>query len=458
MRGVKTCQILGALVLIAGGCMGYEAKPLTPTTMQSALAAPTPDQIRVEAKSLKHPLLKPVEFDNRDGLTPEQAAIMAVLANPSLRAIRDQRGLAAAQTIQAGILPNPQLGVGFDFPYGGSDEGAVTAHAISLSWDVTQLISHDAKVRAASAQAASVDLDVAWQEWQIAQAARTAVYDVISLQAQLELSREIDRQLAQNLSIVRDAVDRHDKTLLDLAAAESASLQAHAAVLGQERDLNDARLALNKALGISPDADVKLNPKTSLADEVSVPSAEKILGGLEHRRLDLIALRMGYQSEEETLRAAVLEQFPKINIGFNQQRDNTNVESLGFAVTVDLPVFDRNQGAIATEKATRQKLFDEYVQRVYQARYDVYTAVDDLNAVVRQIKANQEALPSMQKLIDSYSAALNQGNVDVLSYYTAISDLAQKQLEVLKLRQQLTDGFVALELAAGEYLSGLTGS
>jgi outer membrane protein TolC len=426
--------------------------------MQSELTPPTTDQIRVAARSIKHPLLKPIEFDNRDGLTPDQAAIMAVLANPSLRSIRDQRGLATAQTIQAGILPNPQLGVGFDFPNGGDDQGAVTAHAISLSWDFTQLISHDAKVRAANAEAASVDLDVAWQEWQIAQAARTAVYDVISLDAQLELSREIDKQLAQNLSIVREAVDRHDKTLLDLAAAESASLQAHAAVLAQERDLNDARLALNKALGVSPETEVKLNPKTSLADDVSLPAPEKILGGLEDRRLDLVALRMGYQSEEETLRAAVLEQFPKINIGFNQQRDNTNVESIGFAVTMDLPVFDRNQGAIATEKATRQKLFDEYVQRVYQARYDVYTAIDDLNSVVRQIKADQESLPSMQKLIDTYRAALNQGNVDVLSYYAAIGDLAQKQLEVLKLRQQLMDGYVALELAAGEYLSGQTGS
>jgi cobalt-zinc-cadmium efflux system outer membrane protein len=426
--------------------------------MQSALTPPTPDQIRVAAKSIKHPLLKPVEFNDRDGLTPEQAAIMAVLANPSLRAIRDQRGLATAQTIQAGILPNPQIGFGADFPNGGDDMGAVTAYAASLSWDVTQLIPHDAKVQAAKAAAASVDLDVAWQEWQVAQAARTAVYDVISLQAQVDLSQEIDRQLSQNFSIVREAVDRHDKTLLDLAAAESASLDAHAAAAAQERDLSNARLALNKALGALPDADVKLNPKTSLAENLSVPSAQTILAGLEDRRLDLVALKLGYQSEEETLRAAVLEQFPKINIGFNKQRDNTNVDSIGFAVTVDLPIFDRNQGAIATETATRQKLFDEYVQRVFEARYDVYTAIEDLNAILRQIRADQDALPSLQRLIDSYRSALNQGNVDVLSYYTAMSNLAQKQLEVLKLRQQLMDGFVALELAAGEYLAGQAGS
>jgi outer membrane protein TolC len=340
---------------------------------------------------------------------------------------------------------------GEDYPYGGAIDGTVTASAVGVSWDVTQLISRDAKVRAGKANAASVDLDIAWQEWQIAQAARTAVYDLFSLQAQLDLASQLERQLAQNLSVVRDAVDRHDKTLLDLSAAEAASLDAHTAVVAQRRDLEGARLTLNKTLGLSPDAQVKLNPHVALAENVSVPTPEKVLSGLEDRRLDLIALRLGYQSEEETLRAAVLEQFPKVNIGFNRQRDNTNVQSVGFAVTVDLPIFDRNQGAISVETATRQKLFDEYVQRVFEARYDVYSAIDDLNAISRQIAAEQEAFSSLGRLIETYHHALGQGNMDVLSYYSAISNLTQKQLDVLKLKQQLTDNRIALELAAGEY-------
>jgi outer membrane protein TolC len=343
---------------------------------------------------------------------------------------------------------------GEDYPYGGAINGAVTASAIGVSWDVTQLISRDAKVRAGQANAASVDLDIAWQEWQIAQAARTAVYDLVSLQMQLNLSGELDRQLSQNLSVIRQAVDSHDKTLLDLSAAESASLDAHAAVVTQERDLEAARLTLNKTLGLSPDALVKLNPNVALAENISMPKSHDILSGLEDRRLDLVALRLGYQSEEETLRAAVLEQFPKVNIGFNRQRDDTNVQSLGFAVTFDLPIFDRNQGAISVETATRQKLFDEYLQRVFEARYDVYSAIDDLNAISRQIAAEQEAFPSLERLIETYHDALGQGNMDVLSYYFAVGNLTQKRIDILKLKQQLTDNRIALELAAGEYLPG----
>jgi outer membrane protein TolC len=450
----KSCQLFLGLNLLLAGCTQYKAMPVSSSAVQSRLAVPPQEKLQVEARDLHHPLLKPVEFDERDGLTPDQAAILAVLVNPTLRAARDERGLAGAQLLQAGILPNPQVNFGEQIPYGGVLQGAVTASAVGLSWDLTELLGQNARVNAAKSNAASVDLDVAWQEWQTAQAARTAVYDLVSLQMQLDLSQQLDRQLAQNLSVVRDAVDHHDKTLLDLSAAESQSLDAHAAVVSLQRDLDDARLTLNKTLGLPPDAQVKLNPKIAVDENVAIPAANQVLHGLEDRRLDLVALRLGYQSQEETLRAAVLEQFPKVNLGFNRQRDDTNIQSLGFAVTVDLPIFDRNQGAIALETATRQKLFDEFIQRVFEARYDVYTAIEDLTAISNQIAAEESAYPSLQRLIETYQDAYTHGNVDVLSYYSAITSLTQKQLDVLKLRQQLTDNRIALELAAGEYLPG----
>jgi outer membrane protein, heavy metal efflux system len=442
--------IFGALLL--AGCASYKPMPLSSAAIEQGLAAPDHHHLQVSAQSIKHPLLQPVAFDDRRGLTPDQAAILAVLANPSLRAVRDERGLAASQLLQAGILPNPQVSFGEQFPYGGAIDGAVTASDVGLSWDVTQLISHDAKVRAARANADSVDLSIAWQEWQVAQAAKSAVYDVIALEAQFILARDLDQHQAENLSVIRDAVNRHERTMLDLTAAEDASLDAHAAVLEVEHDLNHRRLMLNKTLGLSPDARVRLDSNITLPDHVDVLPAELILSGLEDRRLDLLALKLGYQDQEQTLRAAVLEQFPRINIGFSRDRDNTNVQSVGFAVTVDLPIFDRNQGVIAVETATRQKLFDEYLQRVFEARFDVYAAIDDLNAISQQITAEEAAVPS-QQLIDSYRDALDQRNIDVLSYYTAIANRTQKQLQVLKLKQQLMDNQIALELAAGEYLS-----
>ena len=174
--------------------------------------------------------------------------------------------------------------------------------------------------------------------------------------------------------------------------------------------------------------------------------------GLEERRLDLLALKKGYESQEEKLRAAILAQFPKIGIGFNRLSDTSNVHTLGPAVTVDLPIFDRGQGSIALERATRQRLRDEYINRVFEARSDIATALADIHSLEEEIAAAESALPVLQHQVDVYGTAIAQGNTDAFSYYSAQNNLNQKTIQILKLKQQLIETRIALELAAGRYL------
>jgi hypothetical protein len=180
-----------ALLGLLFGCEKYEPMPLDPAA-NARLQPPSSSQLQTAAAEIRHPLLKPVEINLAQGLTPDQAAVVAVLVNPELRAIRNQRGTANAALIQAGLLPNPVLTYSSDFVTGGFRTGTFNACGATLSWDFAQLISHAAKVEAAKDNAASVDLSVAWQEWQTAEAAKMAVYDLVTLQAQLAVLEEIE--------------------------------------------------------------------------------------------------------------------------------------------------------------------------------------------------------------------------------------------------------------------------
>jgi outer membrane protein TolC len=427
--------------------------PLNDAAEAHALAAPPTDVLRVQASQIHHPLLRPVELHPELGLTPDEAAVVAVLVNPSLRTIRDHRLSAAAATLAAGLLPNPQFTFGSDFVTGGLTDGTVTAYGFGVNWDFNSLIAHGAKVRSAKASAASVDLDVAWQEWQIAEAAKTAVYDLIALQAQLAIALDIERTLRQNSDLIRRAVNANLKTSVDLAAADSATNGAHAAVLQTQRDLEHQRLQLNRVLGFPPATQIKLRDNLSLPTNFDPSTAGDLLVDLSHRRLDLLALRLGYESQEQTLRAAVLNQFPRINFGPNRASDNTSVHSIGIGLTADIPIFDRNQGVIAAEKATRQQVYDEYLARLSDARADIAAATADLKAVSGQIADTESALPALTRLVEVYKQAVDRGNADILSYYFAVNSLEQKKLDDMKLRQQLADSRIALEIASGRYFS-----
>jgi len=435
-------------VAVAAGC--YRAMPLDSEALGKALAPPNMEAIRVQAKTLQHPLLRPIEFDERDGLSPDEAAILAVLANPSLRAVRDQRGIVSAQVLQAGLLPNPALSSDGEFPL--RAPGEVNSYTVDAAWDISGLITRGAKRDAAKAQAASVELDVAWQEWQVAEGAKTAVYRVIGLEAQLTGAEQVEQRLRDNLKIVKEAVDQHLKTAVDQAAAEAALQEAHATVLDLRQNLRKERLALARSLGQPPGAEVRIQKDTPLPSRLALPAADEFLKGLEDRRLDLVALRRGYESQEATVRAAILAQFPKVEVGIHHTRDSGNFFTLGPTLAFDVPIFDRNQGNIAIEKATRQKLFDEYVNRLFEARSEIATLLAEIESTADKLASAEGAVPILEELVRTYEDALAAGNADILSFYGARNDLARKTIEILKLKQELVELRIGLELTSGRYL------
>src|SRR5262245_21907170 len=127
--------VTSAVAAVLGGCALYHAKPLDDTARAQALAPMQLERVKVAAARLEHPLVKPIMIDGQGGFTPDEIAVMAVIVSPQLRALRDQRGVAQAQVIQAGILPNPQWSYAIDYPHH-TDPTAVAAKNSSVSWDL----------------------------------------------------------------------------------------------------------------------------------------------------------------------------------------------------------------------------------------------------------------------------------------------------------------------------------
>lgn len=452
VTSLTTLRLAGAVIVAVGaGCEGFQSKPIDRESVDRALAPPEVKSVKVAATRIKHPLLAPIVIDGQGGFTPEEIAVMVVIVSPDLRAIRDQRGVAEAQVVEAGILPNPQFGYSFDKPYGSYSPAVVPARSLGLTWEVTSLLARHDKVAAAKAGAESVDLSIAWQEWQAAQDSRLRAYRILSLERRLLLAHSIESGMADMLERTRRAVLLGSRTAADLTVAAEGLTQVQSTRFEIERELGSERGALSLSMGMTAGDAVPLKypgPAAASAAQ-TVPTAAALLGGLEDRRLDLVALRFGYESQQASVRAAVMAQFPKIGLGLNKANDTTPINTRGVAVTVDLPVFDRNQGQIAIGKATRQQLFDEYVLRVAQARSQVIQALADLAAVRAQLGTVEASLPDLSRLVSSDEVALRSGNADEASYLDAQSALATRQIEQELLLQEVRELGVALEIATG---------
>jgi outer membrane protein, heavy metal efflux system len=439
------------LTVIINGCAIYHKLPLNQETVSENIKPPSLEAVRVEAKSIRHPILKPIEFNIHDGLSPDEAAILAVIANPTLRAIRDQKGIAAAQLLQAGILPNPQFSSSLDVPTGGNTQDTVKAFGLGLGWDITSLITHGAKQETARRHAQSVDLDIAWKEWQVAQSARLNVYRLVFTEKELILAGNIVKRRKENLAAVQQGFSIGAVTGLELDAAKKAYQEALNRVLIFESEYEHERHALNQVLGMPPENKLLLQRDIRISRWENLPTAQKIMAGLEDRRLDLLALKKGYESQEAQVRVAILSQFPKINIGLNYARDVSDVITTGFAAAIDLPFFDRNQGRIALERAGRKQLFDEYIVRIFDAHSKIATLISDMRFLKKQIEATEQSFRISTHLLDTYKKALEEGNADILVYNNTRDATDNLQLKILQLKRDLSDMGIALEIAAGEY-------
>jgi outer membrane protein TolC len=453
-RKTTTCLLKewALLTLVAAsGCATYHPMPITSEAVDAKLQPPDMAELRILASKINHPILPPVKMKPNEGLTPNGAAVLAVLLNPSLRAIRGQRAVSSAQLLDAGLLPNPEVTYSLDVPTGGNTAGRVNAYGLGLDWNVTSLISRTAKVGEAKARREAVDLDIAWQEWQVAQGAKAAVYQLSSLQSQIALLKQVRQRIAENLTYIQRAVADGSITVDTLNTAQAANSRANENLLELEKQADHQRLKLLRLIGLPVGTQIHMSKRVRLPSRVVLPKATTLIDGLEQRRLDLLALRRGYDSQEAAVRTAVLEQFPRITVVPTINRDTDNVRTTGFGIKIELPIFNRNQGKIAIERATRQKLFDEYVNRVFETRSDIEQVESGIHFLNEQIAAAQASEANLRRVEENYRRALAEGRTDALIYYSAWNDFIGVQTKVFDLEGQLAQAVVALELTTGFY-------
>src|SRR3979411_648576 len=98
------------------GCVPYSHQPLN---TRSTLPDRIPD-LTIDPRQMPMPDLAAYAFDPAAGLDMTEVAMLAVVNNPDLRVARANAGIAHAQAFAAGLLPDPRLSVGTDFPFSGA--------------------------------------------------------------------------------------------------------------------------------------------------------------------------------------------------------------------------------------------------------------------------------------------------------------------------------------------------
>jgi len=383
----------------------------------------------------------------------EEVALLALRNNPDLVAARAQAGLAQAQMFNAGIAPNPSVNGSYGFLLSGP--GTMGALAAGLSQDLKSLVTLSSRRTAAGHAARAVDARLLWQEWQTVAKARLLTVDLIEGERLRRIIDEHVTQLQDLLARNHDALARGDTTLTVLIPDLNAAASARTQLDDLQRQQQTRRRALNVFLGLSPLATLPLGDSLDLP-VVDVAAMEQILTTLADRRPDLVALQLGYQSQEEKVRGAILAQFPMLSLGLGGGHDTSDVRTLGPQITIDLPFFNRNQGNIAVETATRQQLHDEFTARLTTAKAEIQSLLADMALLHNQLAAKQPQLAELEQTAARAQSAYGARNLDERTYVDVLSARSSKQQEFLVIEQTLLEQQIAVTTLIGAGMPPVT--
>ena len=429
-RLLSTCVALSATLLVAG-CASYRPLPLptTPTPTVEA-AAPFPD----------------------GPLTSEQITALVLRDDADLIAARRQKGVAEAQLLQAGLLPDPSFG-GAILPLT-AGPGTTFAWNANIQEDLRALVTLKARKQGARAASLQVDAQLLWQEWQAVGQARLLYAQIVSGERGMRLLVETRRVFADRTARLDRALAQGNATLTTSAPDLAALQAARAQVDALERQQLVRRHQLNALLNREADAPLRLADAPA-APDVDLAAVDASAVEIARRRPDIIALRLGYRAQEARTRLSILMQFPAFNFGVGGGSDNSNVRSVGPQFSTTLPVFDRNQGDVAAQHATREQLHAEYQARLDAAYSQARAAVAELRQAERQLAVVRADLPGTRRAAAQAASAFQAGALDELGYVDLISAHLTKQQEIVALEQTVLEQQVALATLTGAGLPAI---
>lgn len=432
-----------ALTALLGACASAPRAPLD-GAVDDTLRGPDLAAVSRDAASFRHPVLAPVAIDPTRPLTPEALGLIAVIANPDLKAARARAKVAGAQAFDAGLLPDPTVTLGFDKLLSGPDP--LNGWLAQIAQDLIALRDRGVVRAHDRAAARQVRLDIAWQEWQTAGQARLLASRIAALSEIARLSAATRTANDALLRQVLTAAARGDLKADDVEARRIGAIDAADKAISAERDLETARHALNALLGLPPDATLVI---AAPAPEGQPPDAGVLFARARDERLDLQALRAGYDAQEASVRKAVLDRFNSLQLTVTRARDTAGNQTVGGQVAFALPIWNANRGGVAIALATREQLRAEYAARVFATRAEIAELVSQLTLEESERERVSRELDALRPLADASDIAAAKGDLALSVAAAARQSVTDKALLLAGLDQAMDEQRAALRIAVG---------
>ena len=404
------------------------------------------------------------QFIGPAGLTAEKLAEEAFARSRELLAARQTLEIAKGRLLQAGLRPNPSIGVEqtTDYLTGRSGEG-------NTGVGVTQVFELGGK-RSKRVAVAQLEYDravaeVRALERQIAAEIRSAYAQALAAARQLDIAERLIA-LDQELARVTEArLKEGDVAPLDLNLVRVEVDRLHAQSVQSRADLTAQLVTLQTLAGFEPTEPLTLAPALERPPslELTVAAATEIA---LRERADLQAARIAEELGDARISLAESQRTPNLaaSVRYSRSRsvfDNTPIGVLNdvdhlltAGLSIEIPLRNRNQGEIAAAvgERTQAKYRREFVEVI--VKRDVALALNRYTAAAQSLAIyGGQVLPRAEENLRTIRAAYGFGEMPVMEVIAEQRRLVENQTQYNAALRDYYTSLAELERALGKPLS-----
>lgn len=369
------------------------------------------------------------------GLTLDQVINVCLVADPRIRAGLEIINQASADALTASLKPNPELFTDIQLlpltrPFTVDKQGGPPQQDMNVSYPIDWFLFGK---RAAAMQGAGLGVRVSEAAYadfvrlRVLEAA-TAYYDVLEAIALLGLARQDAGNLKRMESVTQKAVENGGRPQVELNRIRLDRLKSEQAVRDAENARVKALARLQALLGRSEGAPT-VKVRGSLDQQVGGQplSVEEAFVVAQQNRPDLQSLEWKSRQAQASVVTEKRKAYPTVTpqFGFTRQYQTKAIgfpdaNSWSAAVTMSVPLFDRNQGNRAkAESIAVQSQYD--LQAAFVAlRSEIEQAVQDLRTSLENSRAvAQEQLKLAEQVRDAINSAYEAGGRPLLDVLDA---------------------------------------
>lgn len=408
--------------------------------------------------------------DRAHGMSVDDLVAHALDKGPAIAAARTDIETARGEWRQAGLRPNPTASADRQDELRGTDNR--TAVNVEVPLD---LFRRSGRVAAAARAVDVASLTVADRERVIASAVREQAGRALAELRNLEVTEEVLAAASRSRDLLRARVAEGATPELEFQMAELEVLRIEAERALLAGRVEEAFVMLKAAAGMEPDVPLVLRDRledlvlAARAEPPGGPAGGASSGPLALDRPDVRAARarvdlsdalIDQKRRDARFDVALYGGYMRMDAGFPQRGFDSDgsvarvrgvFHDVTFGATVSVPLWNRNQGAIAAAQSMRSGAALTHAALALEARAEIAAAT-----------AGERAAASAVAVFVSGARALAKRNLDVVreAYElgrTRLSDVLIEQRRLLETEMAFTGALsaayqarVALRRAQGD--------